>query len=141
MNEDKPTTTSNGSATDNQSKTWMYVLIGLVLLAVVGLAVFGLMTAKGDTTERIRDVFIIFMAVESIIIGAALVILIIQLSALINLLQNEVRPILESTRDTVNTMRGTTKFVGDHFATPVIKANTLAAGVKRFFELLRPWKG
>ena len=140
MNEETPTTSTSQTAAEGKSKTWVFVLAGLVLLAVIGLAVFGLMTAAGNTTERIRDVFIIFMAVESIVIGAALVILIIQLSALINLLQNEVRPILESTRDTVNTMRGTTKFVGDHFATPVIKANTVAAGVKRFFELLRPWK-
>ncbi len=141
MNEETSKGNSAQEVQENKPKTWVFILVGLVILALLGFAVFGLMTAKGDTTERIRDVFIIFMAVESIIIGAALVILIVQLSALINLLQNEVKPILESTRDTVNTMRGTTKFVGDHFAAPVIKVNTLAAGVKRFFELLRPWKG
>jgi amino acid permease len=67
-------------------------------------------------------------------IGVALVILIIQLSNLINLLQNEIRPIINSTNETVNTLKGTAKFVSDNLAEPVIKVNQYAAMVKRIFK-------
>ena len=76
---------------------WMLVgvIAGLVLLlAAIGAAVFGL-TRDEVITANIRDIFIIFMAFESLIIGAALVILVIQVASLINLLQNEVKPILQ----------------------------------------------
>jgi hypothetical protein len=83
----------------------------------------------------VRDIFIIFMALESLLIGAALVVLIIQLASLINLLQNEVKPILKSTSETVNTLRGTTEFLSENLVEPVIKLNSYLAGLKKFFDL------
>ena len=67
------------------------VLGGLVFVALVVLAVFGLMQS-GEQTAKIRDIFIIFMAFESLVIGAALIILVIQVASLINLLQNGSSP-------------------------------------------------
>jgi hypothetical protein len=78
------------------------------------------------------------MALESLVIGVVLVILVVQLAILINLLQNEIRPIIHSTNDTVNTLRGTVVFLSDNLAEPVIKLNEYLAAAKRFFELLRP---
>jgi hypothetical protein len=106
----------------------------LVLAAIAGV-VFGL-TRDEETTANIRDIFIIFMAFESLIIGAALVILVIQVASLINLLQNEVKPILKATTDTVNTLRGTTEFLGENLVEPVIKLNSYLAGLRKFFDLL-----
>jgi len=74
------------------------LIIGLVL--VVAILITGtvlLLRTDIDTTARIRDVFIIFMALESLVIGVALVVLIVQLATLINLLNNEIRPIINST--------------------------------------------
>jgi len=110
------------------------VLGGLVFVALVVLAVFGLMQS-GEQTAKIRDIFIIFMAFESLVIGAALVILVIQVASLINLLQNEVKPILDSTNETVNTLRGTTTFLSENLVEPVIKLNSYLAGLRRFFQL------
>lgn len=76
----------------------------IVFLALVILAVYFLMQPSSPTGQ-IRDVFIIFMALESLVIGIALIILIVQLATLINLLQNEIKPILNSTNETVNTFR------------------------------------
>ncbi len=70
-----------------------------------------LLRADAATAEKIRDIFIIFMAFESILIGAALVILAIQLAVLINLLQNEIKPILDTTTEAINTIRGTANFM------------------------------
>ena len=40
--------------------------------------------------------------------------------------------------DTVNTLRGTALFLGDNLVDPVIKMNEYLAGLKRFFDLIRP---
>ncbi len=85
-----------------------------------------------------RDIFIIFMALVFLLLSASLVILIIQLATLINLLQNEIKPILESTHETVNTLKGTTTFLSNNLVEPAIKLNESLAGRKRFFDLIRP---
>ena len=107
----------------------------IVILAAIVTAIYFLLQ-PGTPTGTIRDIFIIFMAVESLIIGAALVILIIQVASLINLLQNEVKPILESTTETVNTLRGTTQFLSENLVEPVIKLNSSLAGLRKILELL-----
>jgi nitrate reductase gamma subunit len=116
---------------------WMMVgiIAGIVIfLALIALAVYALL--QNDTrTANIRDIFIIFMAFESLIIGAALVILVIQFASLINLLQNEVKPILQSTSETVNTLRGTTEFLSENLVEPIIKLNSYLAGLRKFFDL------
>ncbi len=117
-------------------------IAGVVVLAIlIGFAYFLLLPQNGGpngATARIRDVFIIFMALEASVIGVALVILIIQMATLINLLQNEIKPILNSTNDTVNTVRGTVTFLSDNLAEPVIKMNEYLAAVKKFVDIIRP---
>lgn len=127
-------------AESNRGKV-ILVVLGIVLL--VGLTVAGivfLFEVGAEQTSHIRDVFIIFMALESLIIGAALVILIVQLSILINLLQNEIKPIIDSTNETVNTIRGTASFISDNLSEPVIKLNEYVAYISKFVEILRPKK-
>lgn len=124
--------------TNNKSgrRTALYVALGVVtLLALVGLVVYGLLQ-DAETTAKIRDIFIIFLALESLLIGAALVILVIQLASLINLLQNEIKPILDATQETVKTLRGTTQFLSDNLAEPVIKLNSYLAGLQQMTNLL-----
>jgi amino acid permease len=70
-------------------------------------------------------------------IGTALIILIVQVAALTNLLQNEVKPILHSTTDTVNTLKGTVKFLSNNVSEPVIKLNQSLASLNRVLELLK----
>ena len=116
-----------------------YIIIGsLVILAILTLIVLATIylvdPANSARTEQIRDVFIIFLALESLIIGVALVVLIVQLSTLINLLQNEIRPIINSTNETVNTLKGTAQFLSDNLAEPVIKLNQYAAMFKRIIK-------
>jgi hypothetical protein len=112
------------------------VIIGvIVLLILLGLAVFFLLQPY-TPTDKIRDIFIIIVALESLVIGVALVVLIVQLAGLINLLQNEVRPILKATNDTVNNLRGTAEFLGENVVDPVIKLNSYMAGLNRMLELM-----
>ncbi|MCS6993115.1 MAG: hypothetical protein N2117_14110 [Anaerolineales bacterium] len=117
-------------------QTGIAVAVSAILfVALIALAVFGL-TRDARVTENIRDIFIIFLALESLIIGAALIILIIQLASLINLLNNEIKPILDATNETINTLRGTTEFLGQNLVEPVMKLNSYLAGLQRMLELV-----
>jgi hypothetical protein len=108
--------------------------VGVILVAGIVTAVYFLVKSP-STASNLRDIFIIFMAFESLIVGAALVVLIIQIASLINLLQNEVKPILQSTNETVNTLRGTTEFLSENLVEPVIKLNSYLAGLRKFFDM------
>ena len=115
------------------------VLAVLILVAVLVLGTWYLFTNPAQAAV-VRDIFIIFMALETMLIGLTLVILIVQLARLINLLQNEIKPILDSTNETVNTLRGTMTFLSDNLAEPVVKLNETFAAfgeVRKFFKTIR----
>lgn len=136
-----PSEPAGGNVThDNASSKTPIILgvVGLVIVILIIVAAVLLLRADNQTTGRVRDVFIIFMALESLVIGAALIILIVQLARLINLLQNDIKPIIRSTSDTVDTLRGTAEFISNNLTEPVIKLNSYMAGIKQFFDLMRP---
>jgi len=116
------------------------VIALIVFLAVVIGSVYVLVLPTTDTA-RVRDIFIIFMALESLIIGLTLVILIVQLARLINLIQNEIKPIMESTNETVSTLRGTTRFLSDNMVEPVLKLNEYLAGLQQFLKVIKLARG
>lgn len=134
-NKAEVSTSSNASS---KKFAIISIIVGIIVLTLVVLATIFLVNPdNSQTTEQIRDVFIIFMALESLIIGVALVVLIVQLSTLINLLQNEIRPIIDSTNETVNTLKGTAKFISNNLSEPVIKVNQVMAMLK---QLVTPRK-
>jgi len=124
-------------AQERQTKTIIAAVIAAVVVILIGLgfAVYALLQ-PGTPTDRIRDIFIIIVALETLVVGVALVILLIQLASLINLLQNEVRPILQATNETINTLRGTAEFLGESVVEPVIKLNGYLASIQRVLELM-----
>lgn len=124
-------------ATGDQNRTILIVaVVFIVLLAVIVGSIFFLVKQPLGEVARIRDIFIIFMAVQSLLTGLALVILLIQLARLINLLQNEVKPILDSTNETVSNLRGTTVFLSESLVEPVIKLNEYLAGLSQLFQVV-----
>lgn len=126
---------SKEEKSDQRKIAAIAIVFVLLILGGVIAAVFGLLN-ENTPTERIRDIFIIFMAFESLVIGVALVILILQIASLMNLLQNEIKPILDATNETVHTLRGTTTFISENIAEPVIKLNASLAGLQRILEVL-----
>jgi len=124
------------SSQPNKSSAWVIVGIILVVLAVTA-GIVVLAGQSSEVTTKVRDIFIILLALEMFAIGTALIILIIQVAALTNLLQNEVKPILNSTTDTVNTLKGTVKFLSNNVSEPVIKLNQSLASLNRLLELLK----
>ncbi len=122
---------------DRQMRTIVVAVAAgtIIIVILLGLAVYALLQ-PGTPTDRIRDVFIIVVSFETLVIGIALIVLLVQLASLINLLQNEVRPILHATSETVNTLRGTADFLGESVVEPVIKLNTYLASIQRVLELM-----
>jgi predicted PurR-regulated permease PerM len=127
---------SESEATENNAKAKLWIILGAIILIAIITGIVSLAFAQGDTVGKIRDIFIILMALIMFIIGVALVVLIIQLADLTNLLKNEVRPIIRSTNDTVNTLKGTVRFMSDNLAEPVIKMNENLAGIKKIASFL-----
>jgi heme/copper-type cytochrome/quinol oxidase subunit 2 len=127
-------------AQEQQTRTVIITVsaIALVVLALLITAIYFLLRPEtpADEVSRIRDVFIIVVGLETLIIGVALVVLLIQLASLINLLQNEIRPIIQATNETVNTLRGTAEFLGENLVEPVIKLNSYLASIQRVLELM-----
>ena len=128
------------AAKREQEKQARQMVIGItvgavILLVLLGVAIYFLLQ-PATPTDKIRDIFIIVVALESLVIGVALIVLAVQLASLINLLQNEVKPILKATTDTVNNLRGTAEFLGENVVEPVIKLNGYLAGLYRMLELM-----
>ncbi len=108
----------------------------IVLLFVIGLlfALFSDVQATAPRVQIIRDVFIIIMSLEFILIIGALAILILQVARIVNLLQSEVKPVLENAKETVNTAKGTVEFVGNNVSEPVVKTSAFLAGAGVFIR-------
>ena len=146
MTDEQVLSSPSASESSRQLRRQRWLIVAIVagviiLLAAIAAAVYGL-TRDETITANIRDIFIIFMAFESIIIGSALVILAIQLAVLINLLQNEIKPILDTTNETISTIRGTANFLSGNLVEPVIKLNEYVAALRRIVGIFRlPWRG
>lgn len=77
----------------------------------------------------LRDIAIIILAVETIVLVFLLGVLIFQVLRLIRLLREEIKPILDSTKETVGTVRGTTTFVSETMVSPIISVLSYAAAI------------
>jgi len=137
--EDQPTASAEKLRRQRQI-TIAIAAVAIISLVVLAVSVFFLLQPTTDTA-RIRDIFIILMAFESLMMGLVLVILIVQLARLINLLQNEIKPILESTNETVSTLRGTTAFMSDYLVEPVMKLNEYRAALQQMVKLIGLTRG
>ena len=74
-------------------------------------------------SATVRDLAIILLAMQALIVNILLGILIWQIWRMIKMVQTEVKPIIEDTQETVNTVRGTAGFVSENVVDPVVRAN------------------
>lgn len=112
------------------------VIGGLVALAAVIAAVIFLL-ADPARTATIRDILVIGLAVLMLLIGLTLIILLVQVARLVNMVQNEVRPVLDSANAALNTLRGTVEFLSDNLSEPVIRLNSYLAGFRKVWETVQ----
>jgi hypothetical protein len=131
-----PETGTKSISSQDQSKITIGIIAGVVLVAavVVGSGYF-LLRPETDTAKW-RDAFIVALSMELFILGIVAVILIFQLARLVNLIQNEVRPVLEAANETMNTVRGTADFLSENLVSPVVKVNSFMAAARRLLALV-----
>ena len=123
--------------TKNSKLIWLIIVV-ILIIGLIVLAFISLFGADLETTSKVRDIFIIIMAFESLLLGVALVILIYQIAVLINVLKNDVKMIMDTTNETMNHLKGTTEFLSNNLVEPVIKVSEYSAGVKKLFDLFLP---
>jgi hypothetical protein len=123
-------------SSEKQQKRIIFGLVFLVLILIAGL-IFSIwyLLQDGPRTELIKNIMIIILGAELLLIGVSSVVLIIQISKLANLLKNEIKPVLDAANETMNTVRGTAVFMSDQVVEPVIKMNSFGAGIKRILSI------
>ncbi len=74
----------------------------------------------------VRDLAIIVLAMQALVVNILLGILIWQVWRMVKMLDTEVKPILQDTQETIGTLRGTATFVSDNVVDPVVKSTRRA---------------
>jgi hypothetical protein len=87
-------------------------------------------------SATIRDIAIIIIAIQTIVIGVLLGVLVWQLWRLAKMIQNEIKPIIADTQETVSTVRGTATFVSANVVDPVVKTSSALVRYRRTFQSL-----
>ena len=88
------------------------------------------------TVETLRDLSIIVLAVETIVVQVILVLLILEIRSLSKMLRDNIFPILQSADETVRTVRGTSVFVTDNVVSPVVRITAFTTGVGEALRVL-----
>jgi hypothetical protein len=133
---------------ESEKKKFQIALIGILVVVIVLLAVMCYLLFTHDkATAIIRDISVIILALESVVVLLLLGVVIGMLWWLIQTLEKKITPILDTTNETVNsvsetvnTVRGTATFVSDTVVSPVIKVVSYASGVKRTIRTLTKWR-
>jgi uncharacterized membrane protein (DUF4010 family) len=103
-------------------KKWAIIggIIAVVLLAVViGFLYWG---GEGPVTVRLRDISIIFISLFGVIATILLAAIVGAILWLVLTIKDQVVPLLQTLTDTVRRVRGTTEFVTEQAASPIIQA-------------------
>ena len=80
----------------------------------------------------IRDVAIVLLALESLVIGILLALMLLQLRKLVRLLRQEIAPLLHTANDTAGTVSSTVSFVSQSVVDPLIRVKSYGAGTMEF---------
>jgi len=126
---------ANQPANDKPLIKKSYVIIGVVVaLVLAGLFIWGVVYAAQNLPTQIetaRDIFIIALALESCVFGVVILLLLIMVIRLVNMVEFEIKPILEKTNETLGTVRGATAFMSQNVVQPVTRASSYLAGFRR----------
>ncbi len=130
---EKPAPSKASSRLRNRLILFAAVLI--LMLAAVGIGLF-LLARNEALTSTARDIFLILLALEFMVVGVAVIVLAVQIARLTLLLEMEIRPMLENANDTLDTLRGTTLFLSESLVEPVVKLQSSLAAIQRVLEVL-----
>ncbi|HYI16676.1 MAG TPA: hypothetical protein VEX37_14860 [Thermomicrobiales bacterium] len=125
---------------------WKAILGGVLAVVLIGAVIYWLYTLGGDdqsSLEIVRDIVIVFYGFMMVIVTMLMAVAVAALAYLIIVVRRKLVPIMEkvvdlqekavsmqeSTLDTLNRVKGTTDFVTEEVAAPIISAyGTVAKG-------------
>jgi hypothetical protein len=111
-------------------------IVAFVLLLV--LVIFGVILFNHPVAAaKLRDIFIILLGIQSIFIGLLMIVAVVaiiyvalKMYDLTQFIQNELRPMLRRTDDTIRTVQSRTVFISDAAVKPVIEVMSWGAEIK-----------
>ena len=137
---DSPINSKINNGRNEPSLRKLAVSLGVImLLLVAGLVLFGMFLLRNpDLTRTLRDLVIIVLALEMLVMGIAIIVVTVQLARLLHLIRHEIKPILEQASDTIVALRSIVRLVNDNVAAPVVKLGGTLAGAVRFLRIIWP---
>ncbi len=113
----------------------------LLILILFGLALVAALTAAETWAPVIRifrDLFLLILILESVLVIAALAILMLQAAGFLIMLKTEVKPIMENAKETTRLSKATVQFINSNALDPLIQIKSFLAGLLAFLrELIR----
>jgi len=127
---------------DPRAKT-MIVIVSIAVVVIVALLVVAgvFLYARPQDTTFLRDIAIIVLAFETLVVIFFLGVVTVLLIYVILTLEREIKPVLNATGETIHTVRGTTAFVSDTVVSPIMQVASIVGAVKgaaRAIAGLRP---
>ena len=114
------------------------ILLIVVLLAAALAAALTAAERWAPFVQIFRDVFLLLVLLESVLLIAALAIMLLQIAGFFIMLRSEVKPILDNARETTRLSKATAQFVNSNAVDPLIQIKTFMAGLLAFLrELIR----
>ena len=108
-------------------------VLGAIIALIFGIGLLLAFSGELEITalriQYIRNIFMIVLSFEGILIIGAIAVLIVQITRLVNMLKRDVKPVLTTAQETVNTAKGTVEFVGDNTVRPIIRASAFMSGL------------
>jgi hypothetical protein len=115
---------------------WLWVIVGGVALLLIGLIV-GLYLLGGDhqsPLERLRDISLVFITIGIVLMIMLMAGLVGAVLWLVLLLKDKTIPLLEELTATARRVHGTTNFVSEEVAKPVISTYSTFSGLRAMIK-------
>lgn len=113
----------------------------LIILILFGAALVAALTAAETWAPVIRifrDIFLLILILESVLVIAALAILMLQVAGFFIMLKTEVKPIIDNARETTRLSKATAQFINSNAVDPIIQIKSFLSGLLAFLrELIR----
>jgi len=108
-------------------------ILGAVIAIIFGVGLLLAFSGELEITalriQYFRNIFMVIIGLEGILIIGSIAVLIVQIARLVNMLKRDVKPVLTTAQETVNTAKGTVEFVGDNTVRPIIRTSAFLSGM------------
>ena len=114
------------------------ILLILLLLAAALAAALTAAETWAPFVRVFRDLFLLIILLESVLVIAALAILMLQAAGFLIMLKTEIKPILDNARETTRMSKATAQFINSNAVDPLIQIKSFLSGLLAFLrELIR----